>query len=191
MRARRFATQDHYYSEDCVLMRGGLMNQVEDRPGGYGWEDASCTEFHRSRSIEEGGHIRTPTEEQCLCEWPATLAPEFAALDKSDWYQRYPSGRYLTRSILFGFFGYLYIVLVFYFVFCSAKALIRKQLHVSDDAVLQNAKKRREKEEANPEEGKEVTFDDVTHEDWNDEFLRLVRQAQTPNPLTAGEPELQ
>ena len=95
----------------------------------------------------------------------------------------YPHDGYLMRAFFAGFFGYIYILAVLYFVFLSAKSLIHKQLHVSDRAARRHAAKRTERPD--------VSAADVTVDDWNGEFLELVRQAQTPNPLTAGVAELQ
>ena len=161
-------------------MKGGTINEVKER-GGYGWNDASCS--HKHESSDEGKKIRNLQEAPCLCEWPASLAPDYADLASDEWFQFYPSELYMFRAVLAGLFGYMYVLAVLYFVRKSATALIRKQLKVSEHAVLEHTAKR---------EGREnVSLSDVTHEDQNKEFLRLVRQAQTPNPLTAGEAELQ
>ena len=174
---------DHYYAEDCVYVQEQYLTDLKEGGGTaeYGWSDVSCSKEHRSS--KGGRNIREERTQHCLCEWPAVLAPEYAELTKDDWNQMYPHDGYLMRAVLAGIFGYIYILAVFYFVFLSAKSLIRKQLHVSDRAARRHAAKRAKRPD--------VSAADVTVDDWNGEFLELVRQAQTPNPLTAGVAELQ
>ena len=163
------APDDHFYAQDCVVAH------VDN-----GWDDVSCSK--KQEQSKEGRNIRYQQRHKCLCEWPATLAPEFEGMTKEDWDQRYPSDAYLTRAVLAGFFGYFYIFGVLYFVGVSASSLLKKQLLVSDRAAQQVAAARLKRD---------VTESDVTDYDRNVEFVRLVRLAQTPNPLTAGEAELQ